>query len=354
LQDLEDSESPLRVTEAMLHNSQVPVSSLGGTRHASTLVAGRTLAVVRRKASLLQAIEQRIAAFEAAHARGEELLRALVEKRCGIPSELQGVRGFLHSRVHRDGDPVDADKSDFVAFASSFGLPAKHRCVLKLRELAIEATDWWAKATLQEAQNGATPESITMLFGFVGGIYGDRSHSALKEAADILADRLANQVLERALKVQAKDAAVVAGSSMAQPQSAKESAEIIVSEIRQALALGAKTSHPSMAKANSIAVALEEEEKIRYALGALIFAKERFKQDETAAAACGPDEIPKVGPATEMADAIDGQVRGAIAQGAPSYHAYVQEASALAKSLRERDGTRKRLVARQQRLAAAM
>merc|ERR1719506_454926 len=53
LSDLKDSEERLRETEQKLLNSHEPVAEHGGSRFATTLVSQRTLAVVQRKALLL-------------------------------------------------------------------------------------------------------------------------------------------------------------------------------------------------------------------------------------------------------------------------------------------------------------
>lgn len=348
LRDLDDTSASLLQLEGTLQANQDPVHDLGGARHASTLVASRTLAVVRRKCFLVRALEDRVAAFSEAQDRRQELLEQLRAGPVSIPAALLGARNFAINQVHRDGAPVDADKSDFDSFATSFGLPAKHSLVLRLRTLADAAGDWWAREALSAAEAGADADSIRRLLAVALGINGDKGHVAVEQCNIILGDRLAREVLALAQKVQERDAATVARSSQAQPQSAKQAAKEIDDQIREARAIGAPAKHPSLEAAKCIATTLAQEEKNRYALKALKYAQEARERDRAAADAAGG--LPDVGLASELADIIDREVKGAIALGAPKEHPSLGEATSVAKDLRDLDGIRKRMLARQKRL----
>jgi len=90
LSSANDTEAELRLTEAMLDGAHEPVAELGGARHATTLVSGRTLSVVKRKAHLCKISEAQLAAFEAADARRESLCKQLVAGEAEVP---EGYRG---------------------------------------------------------------------------------------------------------------------------------------------------------------------------------------------------------------------------------------------------------------------
>jgi hypothetical protein len=317
------------------------------------LIAGRTLAVVRRKLFLLREVEKRLAEFRSAQVQKEELLLELLnheEPPLQLPA-LMGVREFLTKHVHKDGNPVDADRCDFQAFASSFGLPAMHKSAASLRREAEEATDWWANQALQRAQDGVKADPIRRILAVVTGINGERNHVALQECNIILGDRLAQETLENAEKIQQRDADTVERSRDVQPDSAKKAAAEINELISDAFAHGAPPKHKCLEKAKSIATALSIEEKARYALKALRFAEDARDRDAAKAAQC-VDSIPEVGIASDLADLIEREVTAAVKKGALSEDASLKEARVISKTLRDEDGQRKRMLARHRRLTA--
>jgi len=351
-----DTEAELRTTEGQLLAAQEPVSELGGSRHATTLVSGRTLSVVRRKAELLHAAETQLAGFQAAHAQREELQKGVREGTTTVPAEYQGVKQFIARIVHRDfngnrASPVDADKTHFEAFASSFGLLADHDTLVRLNALALEATEWWAEITLQEAWSGADSFQLQRLIHVTVGFLNIGHHDKLTQVTVILGDRLSEKCLDSAQRLKEKDANIAARSAGPRPESAREAADKIDQEIREAVALGAPPGHAMLKQAKNIAVELHGEEKVRHALKALVYAQKMKEKDAAMVEQAAPS-VPPVGPATEAAEAIDREIRESIKKGALESHQHIVDAKAVAKHLRDEDGTRKRMAAREKRLAA--
>lgn len=355
LADLRDTEADLRVTETKLQNSHEPVSEFGGKRFATTLISQRTLSVVSRKVALLSEVAARTKSFEEAHAMREELAEELLEKDVPMPEALCGMRKYIDKVVHRNGtsDPIDADKSNFELFIATFGLPAKHDAVTNLRHLEVAAVEWWARRTLREAECGASADAIQRMIAVVVAICGEQRHPALAEAETLLATRLAEKVLHTAETLQKKDAATVGLSAVPQPASAREAADAIKAEITKARALGAPAKHSAMERAKGIEVLLRIEEKSRLAEKVLLAAEASEQEDAKAAVAVAPS-VPPVGPATERAEVIERSIETAVIRdGVQEFHPSLKQARLIAKRMRDLDGDRKRLAAREKRLNKA-
>jgi len=349
LRDLEDTEVMLRRTEAMLAGAHEPVQQLGGSRHATAVVSARTLAVVSRKAYLVHNSETRLAAFQSAHDRKDDLLKEVIAG-AELDANLKGVKEFLQTFTHRDGDPADSDKSSFKVFAQSFGLPAKHQTLAKLRHLMNDAADWWASAALREALAGASAECIRRLMDCVALISGNPNHPALAKVSGVLGDCLAKKVLEAAKRYWAKDETTCARSAAPQPESARQAGDAILDEIKGAVAMGAPPKHPCLSEAKQMETALRSMEKDRWAMKALNYAEDLQAKDEAEAAkATG---VPPVGPASDAADMIEKEVQKTCAQhGIEDKHELIAETMSICKALRDKDGERKRLANREKRLA---
>jgi len=350
LRDLADTEAALGRTEGMLLSAHEPVHDCGGSRHATAVVSSRTLLVVQRKRALLRACEERLAAFQRAQARAGELLAGLVAGTDTAPQELLGVNRFVAAHTHRGGQPVDENKSDFQGFASSFLLPTGHQALRRLDQLAAEATAWWAKAALKEAQAGTDTAAVLCLINLATAIQGDPNHEAIVRCRAALGDVLAENALRSALALQLKDAELVARSAKAQPESAKKCAELINAEITAAVKMGAPPPHASLSQAKKLATDFVQAEKDRLAQRMLEFAQLQWRKDEASSAKC--QGVPPVGPASDAADAIDREMRATLKHGVPELHPVLQEARKVAKALRDEDGRRKRMAARERRLAA--
>merc|ERR1719401_1889520 len=181
-------------------------------------------------------------------------------------------------------------------------------------------------------------------------ILGSKDHDAIVACREVLGNTLANNALRSAQKIKEKDKMKVASSSKPQWESAKKSAEAINLEIKTAVAMGAPTKHPSLQQAKAMATQLEIEEKDRLAQGVLLFAQEQTAKDEANAAKC--DGIPPVGPASAAADAVEREAELVVKErGVPEAHPTLKEALRVGKELRDKDGERKRLLAREKRLA---
>jgi len=349
LRDLEDTEATLRRTEAMLAGAHEPVNQLGGSRHATAIVSARTLAVVSRKAYLVHNSEMRLAAFQSAHDRKDDLLKEVIAG-AELDANLKGSKEFMQTFTHRDGDPVDSDKSSFQVFVQSFGLPGKHQTLAKLRQLVNEAAEWWAAAALREALAGASAECIRRLMDCVAIISGNPNHPALGKVAGVLGDCLAKKVLEAAKRWWESDEATCARSTAPQPESAKKAGDAILDEIKGAVAMGAPPKHPCLSEAKTMETALRNMEKDRWAMKALNYAEDLQAKDEAEAAkATG---VPPVGPASDAADLIEKEVQKTCAQhGIEDKHELIKDAMSVCKALRDKDGERKRLANREKRLA---
>lgn len=359
LSSVDDLEAALRLTQAMLLGAHEPVAELGGARHATTLVSGRTLSVVKRKADLCQWAEAHLAAFQAADATKEALRDALVAGDAEIPSGYRGQKRFIAAMIHRNHlglkmNPVDAERAPFEVFAVSFLLPPEHVTLMKTKSLAIEATEWWAEETLQEAYRGSSSYVLQRLIGVTIGFLdiGETGHEKLVQVKVVLGDRLAEKVLDIAEKLSVKDAQVVERSEAAQPDHARKVADEIDAEIKEAVALGAPNKHPKLAAAKQIAVRFHLEEFNRWALKALQFAHKKRAEDKIMVEKAG-DKVPPVGPGSDAGDAIEKQIGACAKQGAPEEHPRMMEAKQIMKWLRDQDGERKRMAAREKRLAEA-
>lgn len=350
LGDLNDHAAQLRTTLEILEEVMDPVGDLGGTRHATAVLAARTVAVVKRKLELLVSMEERIKLIEDCWARRDELFQAVLSDSGTVPPSMMSVQKFVAEHVHpRDGNPLNADRSHFQTFATTFGVHTKHSYAERLRAIGKEMTEWWAHGTLREAQNGVESEPILRLMAVVTGINGDSKHASLSQANAILGDRLAEKALRVAETLQEKDTLRVQASSAPQPQSARDAADAVSKEIKEAVAFGAPTKHPALEKAKSIADAMLREEKARWALKALRAAEKEQARDKAMAEKASPG-VPPVGPASEAADRIELEMKQMISRGAVESHEYMQQAKLISKSLRDEDGVRKRMAARQKRL----
>lgn len=351
-----DNEAELRRTILMMAGAHDPVCELGGARHATTLITGRSISVVRRKADLLKLSEDNLRTFERHHARREELCQQAIAGPFDQPEGYRNVKRMIGALVHRDpqgrkGNPADADKTNFEMFANSFGLPPNHSTLVKLQSLAVEATEWWADKMLDEALNGSDAFVLQRLIDVTLSFLNLSGHEKVTEVRDILGTRGAEKVIEIAQRLSAKDAQLVQNSTKAQPEHAKKVAEDIDLEIKKACSLGSTIRHPLMEQARSIAVSFHLEEKNRLALRVLQFAEKKQEEDNKMVEDAG-DSVPPVGPASDAADLIEREVNIALKMGARPDHPHLMEAKSLMKLMRDEDGQRKRLAAREKRLAA--
>jgi hypothetical protein len=350
LRDTEDVEEALRRTEGILQAAQDPVREYGGVRHASTLISARSLAVVRRKADLCKISEARLAAFEARQNRQEEIQAEFISGGSPDIDDLVGVHKFVKAHTHRPGNPADANKSDFHSFVISFLLPNGHVSLTRLTDLATAATEHWAQAALGAARQGVDTRVVRKMVDLASAILGNERHPAIEECLKVIGNILAENALKNAEKIRNRDAAVVKNSAQAQPDSAKSAAEAINGEITSAVSMGAPSKHKALEAAKGIATELARAYLDRLALKVLQFAFATRDKDAATAAACG-DSVPPVGPAERHAEAIEGQAAEVIRLGVPEAHKTLLEAAAVAKGLRAEDGERKRMAAREKRLA---
>jgi len=110
-----------------------------------------------------------------------------------------------------------------------------------------------------------------------------------------------------------------------------------------ALGTGVPKDHPKLIRATII---LND----RLALRVITEAKKLNDQDELVASRAA---VPQVGPADKAADQIESAIQKAVKEGVPASDERLKEAATIAKRLREKNGERKRLAARQKRLDEA-
>merc|ERR1719245_1024810 len=122
LRELNDSVGDLQELEEQLSQGLIPVKYNGGARHATAVITARTLAVVQRKAALLESVRNRTVALLAAHGQFEEMLPGIVAGEVQPPECLKGIKRFVDRHTHSPGNPVDANRVNFKAFVSSFKL----------------------------------------------------------------------------------------------------------------------------------------------------------------------------------------------------------------------------------------
>jgi hypothetical protein len=304
---------------------------------------------------LLHKAEDRAAAFERMDAQRESFNERIREEDLPTPVEQTGTKGFLASIVHSSGTPEDADKSDFSSFASSFGLHRNHKIVLHLKQLVQDACKWWANTLLEEIQNETTTNHMQRMIRILKEICEDDNFPALKKAGSILSDKLADRVLIAANELKEQDEEARQRSTKPIPEMALKFADRIAEDLRLAAQLGASPKHPKFQQAKGIEVHFRLEVKNRHALKVLLGAKERQERDaKKAAEITAEGRLPDVGPATMAAEAIAADIERTVEQeGVMATHKDLKEAKAIAKALRDEDGQRKRMLAREKRLQEA-
>jgi hypothetical protein len=257
LKDTHDNEAVLRSLEFNLVDGTGAVAECGGARHATNVITTRTLLVVRRKAILLHAVEQRIAAIEQIMSGCDELCTGIVDGSREHPLELNDIKRFIRAHTH-SGNPADENKTDFQTFANTFRLPAAHDALIKLREIAAAAGEWWAEACVREAMKGVGHAALRRLFNVALGTGVDPEHFKLVRAEVILTDRLAERVIKEAKERLERDTMMAERAPVAPVGPAAVAADKIEVEMKQAIAEGVKKTDLRLKEAAAIAQKLRE------------------------------------------------------------------------------------------------
>lgn len=257
LKDTHDCEAALRSLEFNLVDGTHAVADSGGARHATNLICSRTLLVVKRKAALLHNVERRTAAITDIMSRCEELCAQIVEGTAENPKQLDGVKRFIRLHTHH-GNPADENKTDFQGFANSFKLPAGHDLLLKLKEVAAAAGEWWAEACVREATKGIAHAALKRLFRIALGTGVDADHYKLVRAEVILTDRLAERVGKDAKDRLERDLFMAERAPVPPVGPASVAADKIEQEIKEAIAEGVKKGDLRLKEAAKIAQQLRE------------------------------------------------------------------------------------------------
>lgn len=133
LGDPHDTAEMLRSRREELQEAVASTLVTGGERHPTVILSRRCLALVERKLGMLETLEEKCFAFEAIHARGEELWEGVLAGSIlgdDIVGVAGGFRNFVRDVAH-SGDPLEADKSDFNFFLQQLGLPPGHDMIVR-------------------------------------------------------------------------------------------------------------------------------------------------------------------------------------------------------------------------------
>lgn len=257
LKDTHDNVALLRSLEFNLIDGTGAVTECGGARHATNVMTIRTLSVVRRKAFLLSEVEDRIAAIEDIMLGSDELCAEIVEGR-EQPPELAGIKRFVRAHTH-NGNPAEENKTDFETFANTFKLPGAHDGLLKLRDTAADAGEWWAEACIREAIKGVSHGALKRLFNTALGTGVDPDHFKLVRAEVILTDRLAERVIKEAKERLERDSLMAERAGPAPPVGpASVAADKIETDMKEAVADGVKKTDLRLKEAAAISQKLRE------------------------------------------------------------------------------------------------
>jgi len=282
LKDLNDTSEGIDDFVELLTDGTNAASKFGGSRRATTVISMRTLLVARRKRQLCSDVEDHIAEFEAAHAKRDALLPLIIADTAEPPEALRGAKQFVQRYTHRPTDPVDADKSDFGAFVSSFKLPRKHQHLERMRALMLEVGEWWAEACVTQAIAGQHHAVLKRLFNVALGSGIDESHPKLVHAMQILTDRLADRVLNAAKDRKERDDAMQESQPLPPVGPASNMADKIEEDIRSAIKEGVKPKDPRLDAAQQIAKELRQQDGQRKRLHNRQKQQEEKKKKEAA------------------------------------------------------------------------
>lgn len=262
LRELSDTAEALATTVEQMAASQQVIAVTGGARHATCVISQRALHVIKRKLELLLDVEGRAMRMKALQAQRDEIVHQITSGNFDLPPDFINVRKYISSKVHRPGEPVDADRSNFEMFCSTFKLPSRHQALERLRQLSADFSDWWAHATLSEATAGADYATITCMTLLAVAVGAPDDHPMLLRAKILLRDRAADKVLKEAKEAQARDVlaaekAVQRGDTPVIGQASK-AADALEKSILQAEGEGVPTSDQRMQEAVSIMKGLRE------------------------------------------------------------------------------------------------
>jgi len=213
-------------------------------------------------------VEAELRSFKTAHAQREEILAALLASpdTYTLPAELSDLDKFVTTYTHYPGNPADANKSDFGSFVAHMKLPTRHFYLESLRNLCVEAGEWWADACLSQASEGAGHAVLKRLFDVAVHIGVDSDHPKLMRAMTILKDRLAIKVLQDAEKLAEIDAAMDADAKDGKVPIvglASKKADTIEASIAESIKNGVGKSDPRLQKAAEVVKTLRERDSMR-------------------------------------------------------------------------------------------
>jgi len=237
-----------------------------------------------------------------------DLLLQRVAQGGSMPPQLCNTHKFLARLVHK-GNPWDADRTDFEAFAASFGLPVAHSHVDRFRLKLQEAGLWWARNGLQALQDSGGGQSSDHAF----------------------AEKLVNAVTDMGIATSVQPMAEI--MRIAQQRKRLWEIEELARKKREL-----ETRQEEVRKQNE-----------RTAGWVLREARQMLGTLQARTQAGGPGSM-VLGEAEEAAAKVDKMISSAVAiQKCPAMHPLLQMAAQVAASCREEEVTRKRLLAAEKR-----
>merc|ERR1740121_494798 len=267
LRDLDDTEASLREMATVIQGFTDNAALCNGSRHPTTVLSLRILEVMKKKAALLGAVEQRIVKMRVSKANAEALCKQLIDGPEELPDYLVGTRKFIKAQEHRPGNPIDADRSNFKIFISNMMLPAKHSALEQLRAMAEEVGDMWAKMANREALTGVEREAIERLMDTAVSAGAPTDHPYLLRTWIVLRDRIADKTLADAKRMYERDKAnaewKLSNGDVPKLGTADACADEIEASIKDAKKQGVNKKDQRLEDAMKLAHQLREEEGIR-------------------------------------------------------------------------------------------
>jgi len=238
LKSNEDTADQLQEFIDVLEQGGKTAAEYGGAREATTIITARTLAVAIRKCTLLRDVEERIAAFAAAHEQREILLPQIVANTAEAPPALRGAAKFVKAYMNEAAhgcEPHEMDKSDFKSFVAKSKLPKKHTSLEQMRDLMGDVGEFWATKCVELATAGEDYDCLARIWDVAVGSGVSADHPKLIAAMRLLRDRLGDLCLKDAKDRQQRDADMAAAQELPPVGPASNAADKIEAKVKTAI-----------------------------------------------------------------------------------------------------------------------
>lgn len=331
-----------------LKNTTQPVNEeYGGARHPTNLMCGKALKVLEHKYEVLGELVFASRQFEVMSANKQTVVEAVIAGQ-SVEEAAGAAVGFgdkIEKCIHRRpyGSPVDADRSFFDSFVSTFGLPKHHLAIYKAKKIIELNVDDWAEAMAKRAREEVERERES----------GDEtSESTAGEAAKRLAllseglglpqdhlkiletEKLGKAAKARKVRIHA-EAEWREAQDCTQPAKVNNASDRVIKSIKAAKVWGIEPSHPDMRTAQKVSNDLRG-----YAV--LLFAEDEVRLKRTRTA---------LGDAEKAAERIEAAIKESIANGCPYDQENLKKALEITQEFRSEEGLRKRTANREKQMA---